>query len=103
MNIAYFPGCSVHSMAGEYDRSARLVCNDLDVHLEEVTDWNCCGATAAHSVDRALTLRLNGRNLATVRSDGLRQGNHALCGLFQPDENSRIGAQRISAREAGHP
>ena len=102
MKIAYFPGCSVHSMAREYDRSARLVSNDLGVQLEEVTDWNCCGATAAHSLDHALTLELNGRNLATVRAMGFDHGNNALCGLFQPDENSRFGAQEFPTCEAGH-
>lgn len=82
MKIAYFPGCSVHSMAREYDRSARLVSNDLGVQLEEVTDWNCCGATAAHSLDHALTLELNGRNLATVRAMGFDQVTTPCAGCF---------------------
>jgi len=70
MNVAYFPGCSAHAMAREYDRSARMVCNDLGVNLEEVTDWNCCGATAAHCLDHELMLGLGGRNLATVHRMG---------------------------------
>ncbi len=82
MNIAYFPGCSAHAMASEYDRSARLVCNDLGVHLEEVTDWNCCGATAAHSLDHELMLALNGRNLATVHRMGFDKVTTPCAGCF---------------------
>ncbi len=66
MNIAYFPGCSVHAMAREYDRSTHLVCRQLGVHLEEVKDWNCCGATAAHSLDHELSVSLSARNLAII-------------------------------------
>jgi len=82
MNIAYFPGCSVHAMASEYDRSTRLVCNSLEVHLEEVTDWNCCGASAAHSVDHVLALELNGRNLAAARRMGFDKITTPCAGCF---------------------
>lgn len=66
MNIAYYPGCSLHTMAHEYDMSARLVCQHLGIELQEVPDWNCCGATAAHSLDHNLAIALNSRNLALV-------------------------------------
>jgi heterodisulfide reductase subunit B len=82
MNVAYFPGCSAHSMAKEYDKSARMVCEDLGVHLEEVTDWNCCGATAAHSLNHNLMLGLNGRNLATVHRMGFDKVTTPCAGCF---------------------
>lgn len=66
MNIAYFPGCSLHGMSREYDQSTQLICERLGVHLDEVDDWNCCGATAGHSMDHQLTINLNIRNLAQV-------------------------------------
>jgi heterodisulfide reductase subunit B len=66
MDIAYFPGCSLHGMAREYDRSTRLVCERLGINLVEVDDWNCCGATAVHSLDRELALVLSARNLSIV-------------------------------------
>ncbi len=66
MDIAYFPGCSLHGIAREYDRSARLVCERLDINLVEVEDWNCCGATAAHSLDQELTIGLSARNLSII-------------------------------------
>ncbi len=66
MDVAYYPGCSVHSMAREYDQSARLVCRQLDLDLHEIDDWNCCGASAAHSFNRLLAAGLGARNLARV-------------------------------------
>jgi heterodisulfide reductase subunit B len=73
MNVAYYPGCSLHGVAREYDSSARLVCEQLDIGLREVEDWNCCGATAAHSLNHLLALSLAARNLGIVREMGLSQ------------------------------
>ncbi len=66
MEIAYYPGCSLHGIAREYGNSTRLVCRRLRIRLVDVEDWNCCGATAAHSVDRELALALSARNLSNV-------------------------------------
>jgi len=72
MDVAYYPGCSAHMMAREYDQSARLVCRQLDLNLQEIDDWNCCGASSAHSFDRLLAANLGARNLALAgqRSTG---------------------------------
>jgi heterodisulfide reductase subunit B len=67
MDIAYFPGCSLHGMAKEYDVSTRIICRHLGISLKEVKDWNCCGATAAHSLDHLLSISLNVRTLALTR------------------------------------
>ncbi|MGI5943001.1 MAG: CoB--CoM heterodisulfide reductase iron-sulfur subunit B family protein [Pelotomaculaceae bacterium] len=64
MDVAYYPGCSAHKIAREYDQSARLVCRQLDLNLHEIDDWNCCGASAAHSFNRLLAASLGARNLA---------------------------------------
>lgn len=71
MNIAYYPGCSLHSMAWEYDHSARLVCQSLGIVLKEIEDWSCCGTTAAHSLNHNLAVALAVRNLDIVREMGL--------------------------------
>ncbi len=68
---AYYPGCSLHGTAKEYDRSARLVCQALGLELREVEDWNCCGASSAHMVSRWLALSLPARNLQLVEKMGL--------------------------------
>jgi len=82
MNVAYFPGCSLHSMAREYDQSARLVCNHLGINLEEVEDWNCCGATAAHSLDHVIATSLSARNLKVVRDMHLNQVTSPCAGCY---------------------
>ena len=64
MKYAYFPGCSLESTAKEYDLSARLVMRELGVELEELHDWNCCGASAAEIRSHLLALVLPARNLA---------------------------------------
>ena len=71
MRLAYYPGCSLHGTAREYDVSTRAVCKELNIELEEVPDWNCCGATSAHSVDSELAVRLPARNLKIIEEQKL--------------------------------
>lgn len=63
MKATYYPGCTLEGTAGDYADSIRAVCASLDVQLQEVPDWNCCGATAAHSIDHRAGIELAGRNL----------------------------------------
>jgi heterodisulfide reductase subunit B2 len=81
-DIAYYPGCSLHGIAREYGRSAALVCKRLEIRLVEVEDWNCCGATAAHSLDRELTLGLSARNLSIVNRMNLDRVVTPCAGCF---------------------
>ena len=67
---SYFPGCSLHGTAKEYDHSLRLVAGKLDVELQELADWSCCGATAAHSTNDLLALALPARNLRLAAAAG---------------------------------
>ncbi len=71
MKYAYYPGCSLHSTATEYDSTTRAVCKALGVELEEIPEWNCCGATAAHSTNHLLSLALPARDLAKAEQMGL--------------------------------
>lgn len=68
---AYYPGCSAHSTGREYDLTSRQVFAALDVELTEIPDWNCCGASSAHSVSEHLNLALPGRNLAKAEKMGM--------------------------------
>jgi heterodisulfide reductase subunit B len=90
MKTAYFPGCSAHAMAREYDMSARLVCERLGIELREVEDWNCCGATAAHSLDHELTTDLNARNLALVDAMNLDKLTTPCAGCFNRLKSAAI-------------
>ena len=71
MTLSYFPGCSLHSTASEYDASTRAVCRALDLELRELDDWNCCGSTSAHSIDAELSQALPLRNLEIAEQAGL--------------------------------
>jgi len=63
LSYAYYPGCSLHASAGEYDLSTRELFKTLNIGLTEVPDWFCCGATPAHNVDELLSLSLCAKNL----------------------------------------
>lgn len=67
---AYYPGCSLHATAKEYDLSTRKVSQALGIELVEIDDWNCCGATPAHSSSHLLSLALPARNLARAERSG---------------------------------
>jgi heterodisulfide reductase subunit B len=71
MKYAYYPGCSLHSTAAEYNESSEAVCEELGIELEEIEDWNCCGATSAHSLNHELSIALPLRNLARAEAMGL--------------------------------
>ncbi|MDP4281675.1 MAG: CoB--CoM heterodisulfide reductase iron-sulfur subunit B family protein [Bacteroidota bacterium] len=61
--LTYFPGCSAHGTSEEFDHTLKLVMKTLNVELEEIPDWNCCGATSAHVMTENLALSLPLRNL----------------------------------------
>jgi heterodisulfide reductase subunit B len=63
MKVSYYPGCSLESSARDYQESIDGVCRRLEIELEELEDWNCCGATAAHSLNHRASIELPGRNL----------------------------------------
>jgi heterodisulfide reductase subunit B len=70
MNIGYFPGCALHGSSNDYGQSVESTMSALGVTLEEVDDWICCGATAAHSLNPKLALALPARNLALAARQG---------------------------------
>jgi heterodisulfide reductase subunit B len=70
MNYTYFPGCSLESTAYDYDASARGVMKALGHKLEELPDWNCCGATGADVISHLLSIALPARNLAKAQEMG---------------------------------
>jgi heterodisulfide reductase subunit B len=67
MKYAYYPGCSLHSTASDYQQSIDAVFQKLDIELREVEDWTCCGASAAHVMDELLPLVLPAKDLLQVQ------------------------------------
>ncbi|MRR49539.1 MAG: heterodisulfide reductase [Rhodocyclaceae bacterium] len=64
---AFYPGCSSQKKASadNFLRSIDKVCQKLDVQLNEIPDWNCCGASIGYGEGGELPrLVLSARNLA---------------------------------------
>ena len=54
----------------DYAASIAGVAPLLDVEMVELFDWNCCGASSAHSLNHELALHLPARNLALAEQAG---------------------------------
>ncbi len=67
LSYAYYPGCSLHSTAEEFDRSTRFCADHLGMTLSEVPDWICCGSTPAHMTNHVLSLALPAETLLQAR------------------------------------
>lgn len=71
MKYAYYPGCSLLSGAKEYDSSLRAVFARLGIELEDLQDWNCCGAVHVDVSNPKAAIALPARNLALAEAQGL--------------------------------
>jgi len=60
----YYPGCSLKAGSKHYEESLLPVFKELGMELEELEDWNCCGATAYFSVEDTMAAAICGRNLS---------------------------------------
>jgi len=69
--LAYYPGCSLHGTSAEFDASFRATARTLGLTLQEIPGWECCGNTAAHSINRLLATALPVNELAKVEQDML--------------------------------
>jgi heterodisulfide reductase subunit B2 len=70
-SYAYYPGCSLHASAKEYDVSTRMVMGRLGIDLREIENWTCCGASSAHAASKLLGYALPARNLQIAEQMGL--------------------------------
>lgn len=69
-SYTYYPGCSLHATGIGYDKSMRAVFAKLALALDELDDWNCCGATAYMSVKETVAFAISARNLALAERTG---------------------------------
>lgn len=70
MKYTYYPGCSLETSAKAYDESFRFVFNALGQEIEELEDWNCCGATYYMSIKETISFVISARNLALAEKYG---------------------------------
>jgi heterodisulfide reductase subunit B2 len=73
MKVSYYPGCSLEETAAAFDISVRKVCDHLDVSLEEVPGWACCGSSPALKMDRLLSTSLAAHNLALAQGQQVEE------------------------------
>lgn len=64
MSYLYFPGCSLKSSGRAYEESLLSVCSKLGLRINEIEDWNCCGATAYMSISELKAFALSARVFA---------------------------------------
>src|SRR5574344_2508044 len=73
MKLGFYPGCSLKGTSREYNESVKAIAPAFDIELVDIEDWNCCGATAAHSVNKELSLALPARVLALAEKQGMTE------------------------------
>lgn len=71
MKLGYYPGCSLHGTAKEFDRSLIKVLDALGVSVTELNDWNCCGASSGHATSHVLSVALPVRNIIQAHQQGI--------------------------------
>lgn len=63
----FYPGCSMESSAKAYYDSLMAVAGPLGLELDEIDDWNCCGATEYVGISLTPAYSLISRNLALAQ------------------------------------
>jgi heterodisulfide reductase subunit B2 len=110
--VAYYPGCALEGTGHAYNRSTKALGSALGLELDEVKNWNCCGAMEVKNVDpkvqtylssRVMSIAANQMNAAVVMAPcngcyhNLKKAEHELA----HDAASREAVERISEK-AGH-
>lgn len=71
MKTGIYPGCSLTGSARDYNESVFALADAFDIAFSQIPDWNCCGATAAHNLNKELSLALPARILALAEQNGM--------------------------------
>jgi hypothetical protein len=110
--VAYYPGCALEGTGHAYNASTKAVGKALGLELDEVKDWNCCGAMEVKNVDPKVQTYLSSRVLSIAAHEmkaqvvmapcngcnhNLKKAEHDLA----HDAASRETVERIS-KKAGH-
>ncbi|MDE2488335.1 MAG: CoB--CoM heterodisulfide reductase iron-sulfur subunit B family protein [Alphaproteobacteria bacterium] len=110
--VAYYPGCALEGTGHAYNTSTKAVGKKLGLELEEVKNWNCCGAMEVKNVDPKLQTYLSSRVMSIAANEMGHEVVMAPCnGCYhnlkkadydlEHDAGSREVVERLS-RKAGH-
>jgi heterodisulfide reductase subunit B len=72
VSYTYYPGCSLKGTGKHSEESLLAVFETLGHDLNELADWNCCGATAYMGIDQTQALALAARNLSLAEKGNLK-------------------------------
>ncbi len=108
MTYSYFPGCTLRTRGAELDKWGRLSAQALGFTLEELPEWQCCGAVYPMTKDEIATRLSSVRALMAAKEKG--QALVTLCsachhvikrvnGDLQKDEIIRDKVNRYLATE----
>jgi len=110
--VAYYPGCALEGTGHAYNRSTKALGGALGLELEEVKNWNCCGAMEVKNVDPNVQTYLSSRVMSIAANEmghdvvmapcngcyhNLKKAEYDLAN----DQVSRDVVERISSK-AGH-
>ena len=79
---SFYPGCSSerNASASNYMVSVESMCKTLDIKLNEIPDWNCCGASIGYAEGGELPRHtMNARNIALSDQHNPNQDIVATC------------------------
>ena len=71
MRYAFFVGCTTLSRLPGYEKSARMVAEELGVELLDMPGSGCCGTTYLETLDNVTALAVAARNIAIAEEMGL--------------------------------
>ena len=89
---SFYPGCSSErkASASNYMTSVESMCKTLDIKLNEIPDWNCCGASIGYAEGGELPRHvLNARNEALSEKHNAGQDIVATCAACWAPRNRR--------------
>ena len=70
MIFSYYPGCTLKTKGKALDSSARACAEALGFTLDELQDWQCCGAVYPQATDEIATRLSAVRALISAREQG---------------------------------
>ncbi|MEG1991601.1 MAG: heterodisulfide reductase-related iron-sulfur binding cluster, partial [Christensenella sp.] len=70
MVLDYYPGCTLKTKAKQLDKYARESAEALGITLEELPEWQCCGAVYPMANDEIATKLSAVRALANSAARG---------------------------------
>jgi heterodisulfide reductase subunit B len=98
--VAYYPGCSLHATATEYNVSSRAVCEALGMTLIEPKGWICCGSSAAHRCDPESAVELPMENLALIEQSGFKEVTMPCAACFNRHKSALYQIRQSSGQKS---